>query len=155
MAERGRPTKYTEAKAEEICRRISAGESLREVCRSQGMPSAGTVRGWVVEDRESFSERYARACEQRAWLWAEELLDIVDDSSNDYIERRRQDGSSYEDFNSEAVQRSRLRADTRKWLLSKLLPKQFGERHKHEHTGADGEPLRIQIVRFGDHTVTE
>lgn len=154
MAKRGRPSKYTEKLAAEVCERIAAGESLREICSDAHIPSAGTVRGWVVDDREGFSERYARACEQRAWLWAEELLDIVDDSSNDYVARQRADGSSYDEFNSEAVQRSRLRADTRKWLLSRLIPRHFGDKQQHEHTGEGGGPLQISVVRYGEDSST-
>ena len=30
--------------------------------------------------------------------------------------------------NNEAVQRSRLRVDARKWLMSKLMPKKYGEK---------------------------
>ena len=31
-------------------------------------------------------------------------------------------------MNNEAVQRSRLRVDARKWLMSKLMPKKYGEK---------------------------
>lgn len=135
MAGRGRPSKFNQETADEICRRIAQGESLREVCRDEHMPSQAAVRGWVVDDREGFAGQYARACEQRTWLWAEELIEIVDDGSNDWMERQGKNGETYTTVDSEAVQRSKLRADTRKWLLSKLLPQYFGDKTQVEHTG--------------------
>ncbi len=73
---------------------------------------------WVATDREGFSEQYAKGCEARAHYWADEMLDIADDGANDYMQR---EGKEY--VNGEAIARSRLRVDTRKWLLSKMLPK--------------------------------
>ncbi|MEU6504669.1 hypothetical protein ABZ895_34575, partial [Streptomyces californicus] len=37
-------------------------------------------------------------------------------------------------LNGEHVQRSRLRIDTRKWYLSKIMPKKYGERIQHDQT---------------------
>ncbi len=34
-----------------------------------------------------------------------------------------------------------MRVDTRKWLLSKLLPKKFGDKIEQQITGKDGAPL--------------
>ena len=59
---RGRPSKYTEAVAGEICTRLTGGETLREICRSSDhFPPESSVREWVVDDREGFAARYARA----------------------------------------------------------------------------------------------
>ena len=114
----GRPTKYTKELAEQITSRMCQGESLRSVCRDDAMPVISTVMLWVAQDREGFSEHYEKACEARAHYWADEMLDIADDGTNDYMER---EGKEF--VNSEAIARSRLRVDTRKWLLSKMLPK--------------------------------
>ena len=65
-----------------------------------------------------------RKCEAQADYLAEEILEIADDGKNDWVER--QDGSAA--VNNEAVQRSRLRVDARKWLMSKLMPKKYGEK---------------------------
>ena len=42
---------------------------------------------------------------------------------------------------SECVQRSKLRCDTRKWLLSKLHPEIYGDRVQHQQLGANGMPV--------------
>jgi terminase small subunit-like protein len=67
---------------------------------------------------------------------ADDLLDIVDDGTNDFVARER-DGERIMVVDHEHIQRSRLRADTRKWLLSKALPKIYGDKIdlKHEHAG--------------------
>jgi terminase small subunit-like protein len=49
---------YTPQLADEICRRISEGESVRSICRDPGMPSEGTVRAWSREDRDGFAVRF-------------------------------------------------------------------------------------------------
>jgi hypothetical protein len=87
---------------------------------------------WLNE-HEAFREQYARATEQRADLMAEEILEIADDGRNDYATTE-----NGETFNSEHVQRSRLRVDARKWLLAKMQPKKYGERVQTEVTGPDG-----------------
>ena len=138
-AKRGRPTKYTAKLAEEILRRMAVGEGVKTICRDDHMPSEGTVRGWNTSDREGFSAPYTRAREGGCDAIADEILEIADDSTNDFMERKRADGSIEVILNSEHVQRSRLRIDSRKWLVSKLAPKQFGD--KLEVTGKDGGPV--------------
>ena len=56
------------------------------------------------------------------------MLRIVDDRRNDWIVWRREDGSFATMLDPERVNRAELRVKTRRWLLSKMLPKQFGDR---------------------------
>jgi len=89
------------------------------------------VRAWVVKDWHGFAAEYAHAREAQAHKWADEILRIADDGTNDtYV---TDDGR--EMVNQDVVQRSRLRVDSRKWLLSKILPKQFGEKLDLTHSG--------------------
>jgi hypothetical protein len=55
----------------------------------------------------------------------DEILEIVDDSSNDWIEREGPDGKKYREFNPDNLRRCKLRIAAREWLLSKLLPKRY------------------------------
>lgn len=128
MAKPGNKTTYTEAVAAAVLNRLAEGETLRAICRDEGMPPESTVREWALDDREGFAARYARAREIGAYAMADEMLEIVDDGSNDWMERRRQNGETEAVLNAEHVQRSRLRADKRQWLLSKVLPKVFGDK---------------------------
>ena len=66
---------------------------------------------------------------------ASKTADIADDGTNDWQERQNKDGSSYIALNTEHVQRSRLRVDTRKWIASKLKPKKYGDKQAVEHSG--------------------
>lgn len=110
------------------------------------MPCAATVFKWLRVHPE-FVEQYARAKEEQADALAEELLDIADDGSNDWMERRNSDdGATGWQLNGEHIQRSRLRVDTRKWIASKLKPKKYGERIANEHSGPDGKPIALKGV---------
>lgn len=127
MAERGRPTDYTVELAAMICTELATGRSLRDVCSGDDMPAESTVRLWAVEDRDGFSAQYMKAREIGYQSMADELLEIADDGRNDWMERRGEEDAGWQ-ANGEHIQRSRLRVDTRKWMLSKVLPKVYGEK---------------------------
>jgi hypothetical protein len=139
-----RPTVYTAEVATEICRRMAEGESLRSICRDEKMPAISTVTLWVASDREGFSAQYETAMMARAHHWADEIIDIADDSANDYMLRQSKAGEEYETINPEAIARSRLRVDSRKWLLSKMLPK-FADKQSVDLTSSDGS-MTPQVI---------
>jgi hypothetical protein len=141
----GQPTKYTEAIADEICERLSQGETLSEICRDAHMPTEAKVRLWAINDRADlsglgagFRARYAQARELGYERMAEEIIEISDDNytGNDGL------------VDNGAVQQARLRSDNRKWLLAKMMPKRFGDRVTTEITGDASAPLltRIELV---------
>jgi hypothetical protein len=107
------------------------------------MPDKSTVWLWNVDNREGFSNRYARARELQAQGLADELLEIADDGRNDWMERA--EGLTPE-LNSENIQRSRVRIDTRKWLLSKMLPRIYGDKSEVALTGPNGGPVQSVAV---------
>ena len=111
---------------ERICDGIIAGKSLRQICEPEGMPAPSTVCLWLSQD-EDFAERYARAKEIQMENLAEEIIEIAEDGTNDYVAIHDPDNPGYR-LNGEHVQRSRLRIDTRKWLMSKLAPKKYGDK---------------------------
>ena len=123
----GRSSSYTAARARAICVEIANGRCLREICAIKGMPSLRTVFTWLALHDE-FRTMYAAAREAQADYLAEELLEIADDATNDWMQRRREDGTIATVLNGEHVQRSRLRIDTRKFLLAKFQPKKYGDR---------------------------
>jgi hypothetical protein len=56
-----RPSAYSEAIAAEICARLADGEMLKGICRDEHMPARSTtILTWVLDDREGFSDTYAR-----------------------------------------------------------------------------------------------
>ena len=130
-----RPSEFSEEIATTICRRIANGESLRRICNEDEMPGRQTVLDWLNDpERESFRAKYARAREDQQDFHAEEILEIADDGKNDWM-ARQQGEDTVEVANHEHIQRSKLRVDARKWLMSKLAPKKYGEKLDHEHSG--------------------
>ena len=140
----GRPTDYTEDKADAICEKIaSTSFSFKTICESLEIPT-GTALAWLNK-QPTFQEKYARAKEMQADLLAEEIMDIADDGSNDLMTIVKGD-LSYEVENKEVVNRSRLRIDARKWIASKLKPKRYGDRISQEISGPDGKDLSTQLT---------
>jgi Bacteriophage Sf6, terminase small subunit-like len=113
---------YTPALGDIICKRVSEGESLRAICRDHGMPSEGTVRGWAREDRDGFGSRYRLARELQLDHWADLIIDIADEEDRDPRDRQ-------------------IRIETRKWVMSKLGPRRYGDRLLV--AGEAENPLRV------------
>lgn len=142
----GRPTDYSPELASKVCAELAMGKSLRSVCKDDALPCAATIFNWLRVHPE-FLEQYTRAKEESADAMAEECLDIADDGTNDYMERLDKDGEcvGYQ-LNGEHVQRSRLRVETRKWLMSKMKPKKYGEKIVQEQVGANGGPVQHAVI---------
>ena len=103
---------------------IADGKSLRVIGAMEDMPHQATIMAWLDGSRPEFSEQYARAREAQADKLAEEALTIADDGRSDtYVDA---DGNVKTD--TEVIQRSKLRVDTRKWLASKMAPKKYGDK---------------------------
>lgn len=142
----GRPKSRTDEQIKiiknEICTRIATtSRSLRQICADMvkdfdNMPSFSTVMFMLVDDKE-FQDQYARAKARQAELLFDEILEISDDSSLDMA--FTEEGKPFIDH--EHVNRSRLRVDSRKFYIAKILPKKYSE--KHEVTGKDGGPVEF------------
>lgn len=113
---------YSEEVVSIICDRLAEGESLRAICSSEGMPSTTSVKRWLRE-KEDFRAQYAQARESQAEHYLDEIIEIADDSSQD-----TEYGESGPKANNEWINRSKLRVDTRKWAMSKLAPKKYGDK---------------------------
>ena len=129
----GRPSEFTQEKADRICELLASGKSVRSICEMDGMPERATFFRWIHNNVE-FQNQYARATSARADAMFEEMFEIADDTALD------EDGD--EKAISERIQRSKLRVDTRKWALARMNPRKFGERVTREITGPGGGPLQ-------------
>lgn len=106
-----------------VCSEIEKGRALRNVLKDDGMPSTSTFYEWLDND-DVKSKQYARATSVRADIIFDDILSIADENTNDtYINE-----NGIEVVNNDVIQRSRLRIDARKWVLSKLNPKKFGDK---------------------------
>jgi hypothetical protein len=126
----GRPTRYSPEAVLEICRRMELGESLRQICATPGMPGRTTVMRWL-ESQPEFRESYARARERLVEFWADEIIEIADDTEKDFVDGK---------VDHEHINRSRLRVDARKWLMSKLARRKYGDRVTTEVVGDPENP---------------
>ena len=106
----GRPTLKTPELCKAICERVAKGETLTNILQEPEMPAWTTVHGWKQAD-EAFRQALARAREQQAEVWAEEMLSISDDELPTH----------------EAIGRARLRMQSRQWLAGKYNP-QFADK---------------------------
>lgn len=112
-AKRGRPPRvpYSDELAEKLFERLRNGETLKAICREKGMPRAALVRQWAMEDAE-FGDKYQRARELGCHAMADEIIDLADNKTTE----------------SGAVARDRLKIESRRWLLARILPSVFGDR---------------------------
>lgn len=144
------PMPLTEEIATEILERIASGQTLSSICRDPHMPARETVAKWLTcQEHSEFARRFAHARDAQIQFWADEILDAADDASGDYSPRQSSDGITTSVYNPEAVNRSRLKVDARKWLLSKLRPAQYGESARIEMTGKGGGPVEINHTPLG------
>jgi len=110
--------KFTDEIFKEICAEVSEGKSLRSVCRRKDMPSIEAFRLQINKDEARLAQ-YTCARTERADFIFEECMDIADESENDMKEGQ---------VDQEAIQRAKLRIDTRKWMLGKMQPKKYGDK---------------------------
>lgn len=145
MRAMGRPSSYTPELAAEICERLAAGESLRAICRDAWMPSDFAVRNWAINDVEGFLSRYMRARDIGLDVMADELLDIA----NTPVEgvRREESDDGVKEVREDMLGHRRLQVDARKWYLSKLAPKRYGDRQALEISGSVDIATTIAAAR--------
>ena len=110
--------KRTPELEQSILERVAAGESLRKVCDAKGMPDPATVRYWAVTDPE-FGERFKIA----RMVQAHEVVDLMTEEL-DRPPVMTKDGK----VDHGEIQLRKLRVDTYKWILAKMLPKVYGNR---------------------------
>ena len=100
----GRHTLKTPELCNKICARVAKGETLTDICRDAAMPDWSTVHRWLAATGgDAFRNDLARAREQQAEVWADEVVDISDAELS----------------TREAIRRARLRMQSRQWLAGK------------------------------------
>ena len=115
---------------------IESGKSLR-FALSQIPLSSSTFFIWIEEDPEK-SKRYAYVTDIRTDLKFESI-------EQDYSEEPQRDAETGR-IDSAWVQLQRLKIDAKKWELSKLNPKKYGDKIQQEHSGE----LKTTIISLGN-----
>ena len=131
--------KYSDRVARDLCQHIAEGKSLRQIEKIDGMPGTSTIMRWLADPRrDGFRAKYALAKQVQMERLAEEALAISDDPDGD-------------------LARDKLRVDTRKWLITQLAPKRYGEvtlAPSEPGTGPTSDVLRVEIVRHSPPPVS-
>ena len=122
---------------EKILELLMKGEHLTGICKRKDLPSLDCVYSWLRKDKE-FAERYSFSREVAAQIMCDEIIEIADDSGDDWI-----DGWDGRKLNRDAIERSRLKIDARKWTLAKMMPRKFGNQASIEVTGRDGGAITM------------
>ncbi len=137
----GKPTDYSPELAEQICLKVSTCTlGLKRLSEMYDwFPHRDTVYTWLLKHPE-FADMYAQARRNQAQIFADEIIEISDNSALDSTVN--DDGHVVCDH--EYIQRSRLRVDSRKWIACKLIPKVYGDKVTNELTGADGKPIQTE-----------
>ena len=138
---------YTKQMADIICIRLSEGESLKEIVRSEGMPDRATVYRWLLEQPQ-FCDMYTRAREEQADTLADEIIAIADESP-EINEIRDKHGDVVDvKIDSGYVAYQKQRIEARKWTAMKLKPKKYGD--KLELAGDPNNPMKVEIQSEAD-----
>lgn len=112
--------------AQQVLYALANGESLIQVCKNLNVDFS-TVTSWALDDVAGFGKKYARARLSGCYYINEYCLEIADNCSNDWMESNDPDNPGWR-FNSEHAARTRLRLEQRRFFLSKIAPKIFGDK---------------------------
>jgi hypothetical protein len=127
------PVRWSQAIADLICERLKGGESLNAICKDKDLPTENAVREWVHDDKHGFAANYSRAREIGYSRLAEEILNICDTPL--IGTKTTSKATGVETTEGDMIEHRRLQVDTRKWMLSKMLPKIYGDKQQVELSG--------------------
>ena len=135
----GRPSLYSEKLVDEICEKISSSHyGLEHICENNpDLPCRATICLWI-KNNKYFSDKYAEAKAQQAELMVEQIFKIADDKDVYYADEF---GSSRVD--SGKVQQMRLQTEVRKWYVSKVLPKIYGDKITNVLEDSEGKGIAL------------
>ncbi len=129
-----RKSDYNEEIADEICSAIATGtESIEKLCKKNPhWPHRATIFRWINQF-PAFCEAYTRAKKSQIEAYIDQVIDIADDASQDWVVN--ENGTTV--GNHEHINRARLRIDTRKWLACKLVPRLYGDNKEDKNNSED------------------
>jgi hypothetical protein len=128
---------------------LAGGTFLREIARMPGMPSTQAIRNWRKADPDFDKEIEAARLEGTDAIF-ESSLQIADDGRNDYI-----DVDGVRRVDTDHIQRSKLRVDTRMRLAEKMNPKKYGAKVDVNHGGQEGNPVRLIAANMTQEESTQ
>ena len=138
----GRPTLFALDLVEVLLDQLVEGKSLRAICAAPDMPTKTTILRWLADpSKADFRAQYQVARSLQAEGVMDEILEIADDGSNDWMERRSRDGTIMGWVeNGEAIRRSDLRIKARLAFAARMAPKRYGP--NADSPGSEDRPLQ-------------
>lgn len=153
MSDLGRPASFTPDLGDVVCERLADGESMRSISRDDSMPCMTTLFKWLRTIPE-FTQQYEKAKLECHNAWFEDIVEISDNEVGNPVLVDDNpiviDGRPVMFVDSASVGHARLRIDSRKWALSKLMPKKYGDRVQqdvniNDYTKLDADDLARKI----------
>ncbi len=138
------PIPFDQSKADEVCERLSGGESLVNICKDEAMPPQTIVFQWLSKQPE-FAQNYARARQFWAESEFEKMMEIAD--TPQLGEKTKTTDKGTEVITGDMTDHRRLQVDTRKWALARMFPKKYGDATLLKHGDPDGNKLDITVTR--------
>ena len=136
---------FNQVAADAVCALLEEGKSLRAACKELELTPSHILQ-WS-KDNKDFAEQYARAREVGYKLLADEIIDIADEKE---VQVRYDGEDTTLDLSPTAIARNRLRVDTRKWMLSKMLPKIYGDKLDMNHGVQPDNPITKLFEQIGN-----
>ena len=134
----GQPSAFNQALADTICTQLTEGKTLRQICSEKGMPDTAMVRRWIAE-KPLFNLHYSRARIEQSRAWADQIISLSDDMSNDYKDVTTVTGRKVRQVDRPHIERVRLQIETRKWIMARVNKADFGDKT----ADSDGTPSMI------------
>ena len=134
----GRPEAFDQDLADTICTQLTEGKTLRQICSEKGMPDLAMIRRWIQE-KPLFNLHYSRARTEQTRAWADQIISLSDDMSNDYRDVTTVTGKAVRQVDRPHIERVRLQIETRKWIMARVNKAEFGDKT----SDSDGTPSMI------------
>ena len=119
---------------DKVCEAIATGQSVNELSKTNNFPDHSTIYKWLAKYPD-FAEKYERAREKQAEIYANQIIDIADNCRPD----------------SDSAAKAKLQVEARKWIIAKLLPKKYGD--KVTLQGDKDNPIQISLAAALDQRI--
>jgi len=127
----------------EICKRVSEGEALRNICSEKEQIDVVTFYKWIDDDEDK-AKHYARGIRARTDIHFESIREIIhEDCTYTY---KDENGNEITRIDSAKVQHQRLKMDGEKWMVGKENAPKYGDVTKHKISGDEDDDTPIKII---------
>lgn len=123
----GRPSEFTKEIGDRICEQLAEGKSIRRICREMDISRMSIIR-WR-EKHQEFSDQYAKSRELGMEALGDEIIELAETADNENYNPRR------------------LEIDTKKWVMSKIARRTYGDKSEVEHKGEVNLVTTVNVIR--------